>query len=122
MNQEEASLIGENVDVMAEQVEAAVRATPGVTGVYAAGTPVARAIGAGARGLGVRREDTPLVVVRRSAGETRVDIAVGVGLADGAAATTRAVHLAVRELLTAQGVGDAHITVAVVHVTEPAPA
>ncbi|MFD7023461.1 hypothetical protein [Promicromonospora sukumoe] len=122
MNQEEATLTGENVDDLAERVEAAVRATPGVTGVYAAGTAVARAIGAGARGLGVRREDAPLVVVRQSAGETRVDIAVGVGLADGAAATTRAVHRAVRALLTAQRVGEAHITVAVVHVTEPAPA
>ncbi|WP_020018005.1 hypothetical protein [Promicromonospora sukumoe] len=113
---------GEQQTDIAARIEAAVRATAGVTGVYAAGTAVSKVIGAGARGLGVRRDDAPLVVVRQAAGGTRVDIALGVGLAAGATTTTRAVQRTVRDLLAAHGLPDAHVTVAVVHVTEPAPA
>ncbi|MFE7504139.1 hypothetical protein [Promicromonospora sp. NPDC057488] len=115
-------MTGADLDGVAERIEAAVRATAGVTGVYAAGTAVSKMIGAGARGLGVRRDGAPLVVVRQGTDGTRVDIALGVGLAAGATATTRAVQRAVRDLLAAHGLADAHVTVAVVHVTEPAPA
>lgn len=104
-------------DVAAE-IEAVVRAVPGVADLYRPGSPVSNVLDAGARRLGLRAHAVPLVRVQRGDGEAQVEIALGIHSAAGAAATTQAVYRVVRDLLAVREHADARIVLTVVHVHE----
>jgi hypothetical protein len=107
---------------VAAEIEAAVRATPGVADLYGPGSLVSSVVDAGARGLGLRDAVAPLVVVRQEGDGTRVDIAMGVHAVTGATVTTQTVHRVVRDLLAAREQQDARIVLTVVHVHDSPPA
>jgi len=101
---------------VAAEIEAAVRATPGVADLYGPGSLMSNAVGAGARRLGLRDADAPLVLVQQNDDGTQVDIALGVHAAAGATVTTQTVHRVVRDLLAGHGQQEARIVLTVVHV------
>lgn len=103
---------------VAAEIEAAVRAIPGVADLYRPGSPASNILDAGARRLGLRDDAAPLVRVHGSDGEARVEIAIGIHSAAGAAVTTQAVYRAVRDLLADRDHADARIVLTVVHVHE----
>ncbi|MFI9486693.1 hypothetical protein ACIG47_09905 [Promicromonospora sp. NPDC052451] len=101
---------------VAAEIEAALRATPGVADLYGPGSLVSNVLDAGARRLGLRDDDAPLVLVREAGTGIRVDIALGVHGTEGARATALAAHETVRGLLTDHDVPDAEIVLTVVHI------
>ncbi|MDR7384976.1 hypothetical protein [Promicromonospora iranensis] len=108
---------------IAAEIEDALRSVPGVCDLYRSGSLVANVADAGARRLGLRDDDTPLVLVQDAGAGLRVDAAMGVHISSGATATMLAAHRAVRDLLTGHELRDAHIVLTVVHVDDsPSPA
>ncbi|GAA2016374.1 hypothetical protein [Microbacterium ulmi] len=103
----------------ATAVEAAVRATPGVSEVYRSGSLVSSIVDAGARLIGLRG-DAPLVVIDGEGANAHVAVSIGVDAASGAAQTCRAVHAAVAESLPEHGLSGAVLSITVAHVVEEA--
>lgn len=101
---------------LAAEIEAAVRATPGVRNVYRAGSLISNVIGAGAVALGVSRADEPLVAVSRGEQGVVVTASIGIDFSASAADTLRATHDAIDALLAAQGATRERITLTVVYV------
>jgi hypothetical protein len=101
---------------LAAEIEAIVRATPGVRNVYRSGSLVSNVIGAGAVALGVRRSDEPLVAVARGDLGISVEASIGIDFTVDAGATLRAVHEAIDALLAAQTTPRERITLTVVYV------
>jgi hypothetical protein len=104
---------------VAAEIEDVVRAIPGVADLYRPGSPFSNVLDAGTRGLGLRDDAAPLVRVHRGDGEDRVEIAMGIHSAAGAAVTTQAVYQAVRDLLVDREQPGARVVLTVVHVHEP---
>ncbi|MFZ4841886.1 hypothetical protein [Mycetocola saprophilus] len=107
---------------LAVEIEATVRALPGVTGVFQAGLTVARVVEVGARLLGLRDGAATLVVLERESDAVRVSVAIGVDSSAGAVDTARRTHAAVEAVLRARADTVAGIQVTVVHIEETAPA
>ncbi|RLP82298.1 hypothetical protein D9V34_10940 [Mycetocola lacteus] len=103
---------------LAAEIEATVRALPGVTGVFQAGLTVARVVEVGARLLGLRDGAATLVLLERESDTVRVSVAIGVDSAFGATETARRAHDAVGVALRARGEGAASIHVTVVHIEQ----
>ncbi|WP_156761149.1 hypothetical protein [Microbacterium karelineae] len=99
------------------RIEAAVRAVPGVADVYPTGALASRIVDAGARLLGVRDGDAPLVRVDDGAG-VRVEAAIGVRAGDGAGDVVRAARAAIRAVLDEPGRPEPEIRLTVVHVED----
>ena len=108
---------GRGTEVAAE-IEAAVRAIPGVADLYRPRSLVSNAVDASARRLGLRDADASLVLVQQTGEEFQVDIAMGVHSAAGATVTTQMVHRVVRDLFTEREQEDARIVLTVVHVQD----
>lgn len=106
-------------DALAAVVEASVLAVPGVTAVFRTGGAASRIADAGARLLGLRDDDSPVVRVQRSSEGVHVEIAIGVLASVGAVETVRLVHTAIAELISQEGAGPAGIRITVVHVGDP---
>lgn len=106
----------ESNSALAAEIEAMVRATPGVRHVYRSGSLVSNVIGAGAVALGVRRSDEPLVSVTRSDLGVSVEASIGIDFTADAADTLRTVHEAIDALLTVQATPRERITLTVVYV------
>ena len=107
--------------VLCEDLETSVRATPGVTTIFRSGTIVSNAIDAGARLLGVREEDSPLIRVETTPQGARVEVAIGVRADVGAVQTTPRVHAAIGQVLARHGIVATEIRITVVHVEDAAP-
>ena len=107
--------------MLAADIEAAVRAVPGVAVVYRAGSTLSKAVDATTRLVGLRDEDAPLIDLERAEDGVKVRIAIGVHASDGAAATARRAHAAVQALLAPQSAGDADVHLTVVHVDGSEP-
>ncbi|MCS4275931.1 hypothetical protein M2390_001103 [Mycetocola sp. BIGb0189] len=105
---------------LAAEIEATVRALPGVTGVFQAGLTVARVVEVGARLLGLRDGAATLVLLERESDTVRVSVAIGVDSAFGATETARHTHDAVDTLLRARGDAASSIQLTVVHIEETA--
>lgn len=103
---------------VAAEIETAVRAVPGVADLYRPGSPVSNVLDAGTRRLGLGGDAAPLVRFLRRDGEARVEIAMGIHSAAGAAVTTHAVYRVVRDLLADGEHHDARVVLTVVHVHE----
>lgn len=102
-------------------IEATVRAIPGVSAIFRSGTTVSKVIDAGARLLGIRDDDIPLVRVEQETEGLRVEVAIGVQPSAGAVETTRRVHAAIDALLAQYGIASAEIHITVVHVDDDPP-
>ncbi len=98
------------------EIEHAVRAVPGVAALYRTGSLASRIVDAGARLLGVRGDDEPLVRVEETGDSVRVDAAIGVRASGGAGEVVRDVHDVVRAILEGWGLADPAIRLTVVHV------
>jgi hypothetical protein len=109
-------MTAESNAALTAEIEAAVRATPGVRSVYRSGSLISNVIGAGAVALGVRSADEPLVSVRRGALGMTVEASIGIDFTRHAADTLRDAHGAIDALLTAQGVLRERITLTIVYV------
>lgn len=107
--------------MLAADIEAAVRAVPGVAVVYRSGSTLAKAVDATTRLIGVRDEDAPLVDLERSEDGVKVRIAIGVHASDGAAATAGRAHAAIQALLAPQSTRDADVHLTVVHIDGSGP-
>lgn len=101
---------------LATAIDAAVRSTPGVDGVYRSGSLISNLVGAGAAAIGGRRREEPLVSVVESEDGVRVEASVGVDFAVSAPETLTAVRNAITTLLGARGLRAAAITLTVVDV------
>ncbi|WP_431074126.1 hypothetical protein [Microbacterium phyllosphaerae] len=105
---------------LAERVEAAVLATPGVRSLYRAGSLISNLVGTSAVALGISRSDEPLVAVRISDDAARVEASLGIEYSAGAIDTLREVRAVVERTLTADGLAlaDIVLTIAYVHPRE----
>lgn len=101
---------------IAAEIEAAVRATPGVRSVYRSGSLISNAIGEGAVAIGVKSATESLISVRRGSLGVSVEASIGIDFSSDAAETLRAVHAAIDALLSAQGVVRERITLTIVYV------
>lgn len=101
---------------LAAEIEATVRATPGVRSVYRSGSLISGLLRVGAAVLGARSEDEPLVSVVFAEGAVVVEASIGVDEGARSGDTLRAVHAAVDALLDAKGVRRESLTLTVVHV------
>lgn len=105
---------------VAADIEAAVRALPGVTGVFRSGGLLAKLVDAGAEALGTAEQRAPFV--RWETGETgpRADVAIGVRASAGAAETSARAHEVATVICREHGIAGADIRVTVVHIDEDA--
>lgn len=105
---------------LAERVEAAVLATPGVRSLYRAGSLISNLVGTSAVALGIHRSDEPLVAVRISGDAAQVEASLGIEYSAGAVDTLREVRAVVERTLTADGLAlaDIVLTIAYVHPRE----
>ncbi|WP_369374147.1 hypothetical protein AB1046_08140 [Promicromonospora sp. Populi] len=103
---------------VAAEIEAAVRAVPGVADLYGPGSLVSNVVDVTARHLGLRDTAAPLVLVRQDGSGIQVEIAMAVHSTAGATVTSHTVHRVVRDLLTAREQQDARIVLTVVHVPD----
>ena len=106
---------------VAADIETTVRAIPGVTAIFRSGTTVSKVVDAGARLLGIREDDAPLVRVDQTPKCIRVEVAVGVHEAAGASDTARRVHAAIDDLLARRSTAPRNIRLTVVHIDDNAP-
>lgn len=106
--------------MLAERIDAAVRATPGVRDLYRSGSLVSNIVGAGAAALGLRDGAEPVVAVSSEGSGVRVEATLGIDFLPGAHETLHAVRAAVGEVLEAEGVSlsSLALTVAYVHSRE----
>ncbi|GGD26948.1 hypothetical protein GCM10010915_03770 [Microbacterium faecale] len=105
---------------LATDVEVAVRAVPGVSTLFRAGTLASNAIDVGARVIGIRDKSAPLIRVEQDSDGLRADIVIGVEEDAGAVETIRRVQAAARAVLAEQHPAPADIRITVVHINETA--
>lgn len=108
--------------LLAADIETAVLAVPGVTAMFRSGNTVSKVVDAGARLLGIRDEDAPLVQVEQTPEGLRVEVAIGVLGSAGAAQTARRAHAAIDAASSRHRAGSVDIRITVVHVDDSAPA
>jgi hypothetical protein len=101
---------------LAAEIEATVRATPGVRSVYRSGSLISGLLRVGAEALGVRSDDEPIVSVVLVEGGVAVEASIGVAEGARSGDTLHAVHAAVDALLDEKGVRRRSLTLTVVHV------
>lgn len=101
--------------MIADEIETAVRATPGVVALYRAGSLVQNVLIAGAEALGLAQEAS-LVAIDGEPATVRVSI--GVHDEAGAMASVRRAHEAVVAVLATHGITDATVQLTVAHVAE----
>lgn len=104
--------------ILAADVEAVVRGVPGVTAIFRSGTSVSKVVDAGARLLGIRDDDAPLVRVEETPEGIRVEAAIGVHGAARASETVRRAHAAIDALLAQHVTVPAEIHLTVVHIDD----
>lgn len=105
---------------LADGIETGIRATPGVTALFRTGTTVSKVLDAGARLLGVRDGDAPLVRVEHAPDGVHVDVAIGVQAESGAVETVDRVHSAIRGIVAERALVLAEARLTVVHVDDAA--
>lgn len=105
---------------LAERIEAAVLATPGVRSVYRAGSLISNLVGTGAVALGISRVDEPLISVRLAESGAEIGASLGIEYSARAVDVLRAVRVEVERILTADGLAavDIVLTIAYVHPRE----
>ncbi|MFJ2543100.1 hypothetical protein [Microbacterium sp. NPDC087589] len=105
---------------LAERIEAAVLATPGVRSVYRAGSLVSNLVGAGAVAVGISRIDEPLVAVRVGDVGVEVEASLGIEYSASALELLRNVREAIGKVLAEDGLEPVEIvlTIAYVHPRE----
>jgi len=103
---------------LAADIENAVRAVPGVSALFRAGTLVDHTIDAGARLTGLRDGSAPLIRLDQATDALRADIAIGVHGRAGAVETTRRAHEAALTAAAAHGPDRVEIRITVVHIDE----
>ena len=105
---------------LAERIEAAVRATPGVRSVYRAGSLVSNLVGVGAVAVGISPIDEPLVAVRVVGEGAEVEASLGIEYSASALDLLRDVRAAIGEVLAEDGLGSVGtvLTIAYVHPRE----
>lgn len=101
---------------LAERIEAAVLAVPGVRSVYRAGSLVANLVEASAVALGVRADTEPVVSVVMDDGGVRVDASIGVEYTAPAVETLREVRTAIESVLSADALRSEAIVVTIAYV------
>ena len=103
---------------LAVEIEAAVRAVPGVTSLFRAGGIIAKVLDAGSQILGIEDSQNSLARVRLTPEGFRVEVAIGIDGSAGAVETTRGVESAIRALAVSRGADVAEIHVTVVHIDD----
>ncbi len=107
---------------IAADLETAVRAVPGVSGVFRTGGILSKLVGASAEALGDSADRDPLVRCEHGADGTQVEVAIGVRADAGAAETAHRTHAAISALCSERGLSPIEIRLTVVHIDEdPAP-
>lgn len=106
---------------LAEDIEVAVRRTPGVAGLFRPGGAVSTVLGAGTRALGFAGADGTLARVEDSPEGPRIDVWVEVDAQPGAVETCRRVQAEIGAVCASHQVRPAEIRVTVVHVNDVAP-
>ncbi|WEK62287.1 MAG: hypothetical protein P0Y60_05905 [Candidatus Microbacterium colombiense] len=101
---------------LATEIDAAVRATPGVSSIYRSGSLISNLVGAGAAALGVTGQDEPLVSVVDGDDGLRIEASVGVDFAASALDTLTAARAAIAAVLADRGLRAAGITLTIVYV------
>jgi hypothetical protein len=101
---------------LAADIEAAIRATPGVRSLFRSGSLISNLLRAGVAALGGRQEDEPLVSVAPAGDGFAVEVSIGVDSGAESGSTLRAVRAAVDAVLEARGVVRDGLALTVVHV------
>ncbi|WP_159500392.1 hypothetical protein [Microbacterium sp. 18062] len=104
--------------LLAADIETAILAVPGVTTIFRTGSTASKVVDAGARLLGLRDDDAPLVRIEQAPEGFRVEVAIGVLASAGAVETAHRVHAAIEALTSQQRDGSAEIRITVVHVDD----
>lgn len=101
---------------LAQEIEGAVRATPGVRNVYRSGSLISNLLRAGAVALGVGDDERPIVsVVVRDEG-VAVEASLGVDVTASSGVVLREAYERVDAVLRAAGLQRESITLTVVYV------
>ncbi|RGE20390.1 hypothetical protein [Leucobacter sp. wl10] len=107
---------------LAADIESAILAVPGVAAVLRTGTAGAKIIDAGARLLGIRDVDAPLVSIDRTTEHLCVEVAIGALASEGVVGTIHRVHAVIDALILREIGTPADIRVTVAHIDESASA
>jgi hypothetical protein len=102
---------------LSDEVEAVVRAVPGVVSIYPAGPLISVVMQIGAQALGIGEGASPVVVDEHDE-SVRVTLSLGIHASAGASGTARAVTDAITGLLAARGVRHPVIRLTVAHIAE----
>lgn len=103
---------------MAEDIETAVRAVPGVTTIFRTGGIISKVVDAGAQLFGAQQNEAPLIRWEHTPDGPRAEAAIGVLAAVGAAETGRRVHAAIAALCSSRGCTPVEIRLTVVHIDD----
>lgn len=103
---------------IAGDIEAAARAVPGVTTIFRTGGLISKVVETGAQLLGSQQPETPRIRWEHTPDGARVEAAIGVLAAAGAAETARRVHAAITQFCIARGYTPVEICLTVVHIDE----
>lgn len=101
---------------LAAEIEAAIRSTPGVRGIYRSGSLISNLLRVGAEALGVRADDEPIVSVMSAGEGVAVEATIAVDAGARSADVLQTVGAAVDALLGARGVPRDSLTLTVAHV------
>ncbi|MBT2484978.1 MULTISPECIES: hypothetical protein [unclassified Microbacterium] len=104
---------------LAAEIEEVVRATAGVRNVYRSGSLISNLLRAGAAALGTQNEGEPMIAVVSGERGVVVEASIGIDSRSRAAEILRAVHEAIDERLSADGLERDSITLSVVYVQSP---
>lgn len=102
-----------DAEALSADLTALVRAVPGVTTVYAAGSTIGRALGKVADLVTGNHGDTAPVQVKEQGTGTTVSVSIGVADATSAAAVCRLVHETIADHLATSGDAASEIAVQV---------
>jgi len=106
---------------IAQLIEAAILAVPGVTAVYRPSGVASAIADLGARAIGLRGDGEPRLVIEAVDDDTRVEATIGVAASVGAVEVCRRVHTAVVAACRERGMALAEVHLTVAHVDDRAP-
>lgn len=105
---------------LGDELEAAVRGTPGVVNLYPAGPLVITVLRTSAHALGLRKDSSP-ILTEQDGDSLRVTVSIGVHATLSAPETAQAATQAITGVVVARGLPHPSIHLTVAHIAETPP-
>lgn len=103
---------------MAEDIESAIRAVPGVASIFRTGGILSKVADARTQLFGAQQNEAPLIRWEHGPEGRRVEAAIGVHACAGATETSRRVQAAIAAMCAGRGYTSVEISLTVVHIDD----